>query len=117
MGARIIKPPRALKPGFIFETAAENYLLFLCRYGYSQENIRLMSKTNFSCERNTTEDPISYINYPSISIKNIKQGAKSNQKNSYQHEISQCHVYCNGAQCTHLGDQMSRPSPVNQLLL
>ena len=78
MGAGEINPLRALNPGLVFETTAKDYLLFLCYYGYSQRNIRSMSKTNFSCPRNATEDPISNINYPSISIKmlNKHQGAK-----------------------------------------
>ena len=77
-GVGEISPIRALNPGLIFETNVKDYLRFLCYYGYSQKYVRSMSKTNFICPRNSTEDLISNINYPSISIKrlNRKQKAK-----------------------------------------
>ncbi|XP_027353718.1 CO(2)-response secreted protease-like [Abrus precatorius] len=73
MGVGQINPLRALNPGLVFETNAEDYIRFLCYYGYSKKNIRSMSKTNFNCPRNSSEDLIPNINYPSISIKALRQ--------------------------------------------
>ncbi|KAJ7949435.1 Subtilisin-like protease [Quillaja saponaria] len=68
IGVGEISPLRALNPGLVFETAMEEYLYFLCYYGYSEKNIRSMSNTNFNCPRNSIEGLISNINYPSVSI-------------------------------------------------
>lgn len=67
-GVGEINPIKALNPGLVFETTTENYLQFLCYYGYSEKNIRSMSKTKFNCPKLSDEELISNINYPSISI-------------------------------------------------
>ncbi|XP_061343243.1 CO(2)-response secreted protease-like [Gastrolobium bilobum] len=71
-----INPLRALNPGLVFETDLEDYLRFLCFSGSSKKNIRSMFKTNFSCPRNSSDDLISNINYPSISIKALNRKGK-----------------------------------------
>lgn len=76
MGVGEINPLRALNPGLVFETSFQEYVHFLCYYGYSQKNIRSMSKTNFGCPRNSSESLISNINYPSISIRNLNRHQK-----------------------------------------
>ncbi|KAJ4830132.1 hypothetical protein Tsubulata_006751 [Turnera subulata] len=68
MGAGEINPLKALNPGLVFETTTEDYLKFLCYYGYTEKNIRSMSNTNFNCPKNSFDRLISNINYPSISI-------------------------------------------------
>ncbi|OWM78504.1 hypothetical protein CDL15_Pgr016228 [Punica granatum] len=68
MGVGEISPYGALHPGLVFETTTENYLHFLCYYGYSEKNIRAMSNTHFNCPKNSVDELISNINYPSISI-------------------------------------------------
>ncbi|KAL1346471.1 hypothetical protein HN51_020121 [Arachis hypogaea] len=77
MGVGEIDPLRALNPGLVFKTELEDYLKFLCYYGYSKKNIRSMSKNNFNCPRNCSEDLISNINYPSISIKTLGRHQKA----------------------------------------
>ncbi|XP_054791108.1 CO(2)-response secreted protease-like [Prosopis cineraria] len=77
MGAGEISPLKALYPGLVFETDTEDYLQFLCYQGYSQKSIRSMSKTNFSCPKNSSKDLISNINYPSISIKQLRRNQKA----------------------------------------
>lgn len=76
MGVGEINPLRALNPGLVFETNLKDYIRFLCFYGYTQKNIRSMSKTNFGCPRNSSESLISNINYPSISIRNLNRRQK-----------------------------------------
>lgn len=76
MGAGEINPLKALYPGLVFETDVEDYLLFLCYYGYSQKNIRSISNTNFTCPKISNKDLISNINYPSISIKKLSRNQK-----------------------------------------
>lgn len=60
----------------LFETGVEDYIKFLCYYGYSKKNIRAMSKTNVTCPR-TSQNLISNINYPSISIQSLKRKQKA----------------------------------------
>uniref|UniRef100_A0A6N2K5D7 Sulfotransferase n=1 Tax=Salix viminalis TaxID=40686 RepID=A0A6N2K5D7_SALVM len=71
VGVGEINPHKALNPGLVFETTTEDYLQFLCYYGYPEKNIRSMSKTNFNCPRINIDRLISNINYPSISISNL----------------------------------------------
>lgn len=77
MGVGEINSLRALNPGLVFETNVEDYLTFLCYYGSSQKNITSMSKTNFNCPKNSSENLISNINYPSISISTLKRQLKA----------------------------------------
>ena len=72
MGVGEINPLKALNPGLVFETNLEDYIRFLCYYGYSNKIIRSVSKTNVTCPR-TSPDLISNINYPSISIGTLKR--------------------------------------------
>lgn len=68
-----MSPLRALSPGLVFETTTEDYLLFLCRYGYKDQAVRSISGSNFSCPYNAASpDLISDINYPSISIARLE---------------------------------------------
>ncbi|EEF36839.1 Xylem serine proteinase 1 precursor, putative [Ricinus communis] len=71
MGVGEINPLSALDPGLVFETTTEDYLQFLCYYGYSEKNIRSMSNTNFNCPRVSFDKLISNINYPSVSISKL----------------------------------------------
>ncbi|XP_030489278.2 CO(2)-response secreted protease isoform X1 [Cannabis sativa] len=77
-GVGEINPMKALNPGLVFETTLEDYLQFLCYYGYTEKNIRSMSNTKFTCPKLSIEELISNINYPSISISQLNRhhGAK-----------------------------------------
>ncbi|CAH2060875.1 unnamed protein product [Thlaspi arvense] len=76
-GAGEINPHRAVNPGLIFETTAHDYLQFLCYYGYSQKTIsKKLTNTKFSCSKKVSKDLISTINYPSISIGNLRRGQR-----------------------------------------
>lgn len=64
---------KALDPGLAFVTTSNDHLRFLCYYGYHQSDIRLMTGTNFTCPKTSTDELISNINYPSISIATLKR--------------------------------------------
>lgn len=69
MGTGEISPLSALSPGLVFDTKTEDYLYFLCYYGYKNEVIRsLFGNKKFNCPPNFSTDLISELNYPSISI-------------------------------------------------
>lgn len=71
MGVGEISPLKALNPGLVFKTTTQDYLKFLCYYGSSEKKIQSLSKTNFKCPRKCSENLISTINYPSISISKL----------------------------------------------
>ncbi|KFK32412.1 hypothetical protein AALP_AA6G238800 [Arabis alpina] len=76
-GAGEIDPHRAVNPGLVFETTAHDYLQFLCYYGYSEKKInKALTKTKVICSKKASEDLISTINYPSISIGNLRRGQR-----------------------------------------
>ncbi|KAF3327053.1 subtilisin-like protease isoform X2 [Carex littledalei] len=73
-GAGEISPLRALSPGLVYETTPQDYLQFLCYYGYKEQLIRKVSGTNFSCSSaGPSPDLISNMNYPSISIPRLSK--------------------------------------------
>lgn len=73
VGVGELNPIKALNPGLVFETTTENYLEFLCYYGYKEKDLRSMSNTKFNCPKTSTEELISNINYPSISISKLNR--------------------------------------------
>ncbi|KAK8942964.1 Subtilisin-like protease [Platanthera zijinensis] len=75
MGAGEISPLRALSPGLVFDSRTEDYLYFLCYYGYKNETIKsLAGIKKFSCPPNPSADLMSELNYPSISIARLEGG-------------------------------------------
>lgn len=71
-GSGEIIPLRALSPGLVFETTTQDYLYFMCYYGYKDQVIRQLSLTNFSCPAASISPRlISNMNYPSISIASL----------------------------------------------
>lgn len=73
VGVGELNPIKALNPGLVFETTTENYLEFLCYYGYKEKELRSMSNTKFNCPKISTEELIPNINYPSISISKLNR--------------------------------------------
>eukprot|EP00268_Persea_americana_P052589 TRINITY_DN5896_c2_g1_i1.p1 TRINITY_DN5896_c2_g1~~TRINITY_DN5896_c2_g1_i1.p1 ORF type:complete len:776 (-),score=95.66 TRINITY_DN5896_c2_g1_i1:137-2464(-) len=71
MGAGEINPLRALYPGLVYDTTTNDYLNFLCYYGYKEHIIGNISGSNFNCPKTSSENLISNLNYPSISITNL----------------------------------------------
>ncbi|XP_058007631.1 CO(2)-response secreted protease isoform X2 [Hevea brasiliensis] len=73
-GVGEISPARALDPGLVFETTEEDYLNFLCYYGYSETKVKKMTKTKFKCPKGSSKELItSSINHPSISVGKLDQ--------------------------------------------
>ena len=71
MGVGEISPLKALSPGLVFETTEEDYLVFLCYYGYPEKTIKAVTNKKFSCPKSSFDELISNINYPSISISKL----------------------------------------------
>nr|CAB3476921.1 unnamed protein product [Digitaria exilis] len=79
MGAGEMSPLRALSPGLVFDTSTEDYLNFLCYYGYKEQVVRKVSgDARFSCPAGApSPDQIAAaVNYPSISVPRLQRGKK-----------------------------------------
>ncbi|KAJ6818959.1 CO(2)-response secreted protease-like [Iris pallida] len=72
-GAGEVNPNDALQPGLVYEVETEDYLQFLCNYGYQATTIKLITKVpdGFECPKNSSKDLISNLNYPSMSVSNF----------------------------------------------
>ncbi|KAI3888122.1 hypothetical protein MKX03_037533 [Papaver bracteatum] len=76
MGAGQVNPNGALHPGLVYETNTTDYLKYLCYFGYQTKVVRSLFNKKFTCPADSSEDLISDINYPSISIAKLK-GART----------------------------------------
>jgi hypothetical protein len=77
MGAGEMSPLRALSPGLVFDTTAQDYLSFLCYYGYKEQHVRKISgDARFSCPAGAPSPDLiaSAVNYPSISVPRLQRG-------------------------------------------
>ncbi|KAF5201811.1 Subtilisin-like protease [Thalictrum thalictroides] len=79
-GAGEVSPTGALQPGLVYEATTNDYLQFLCNYGYSLSTIKLITavQSGFRCSDNSSTDLISELNYPTIAISQpTSKGSKS----------------------------------------
>lgn len=70
-GAGQVHPSAALDPGLVYDLGEDDYLQFLCDYGYDASKIKLITPlpSGFGCAANaSSKDLISNLNYPSISV-------------------------------------------------
>jgi hypothetical protein len=77
MGAGEMSPLRALSPGLVFDITTQDYLDFLCYYGYKEEHVRKISgAARFSCPAGAPSPDLiaSAVNYPSISVPRLQRG-------------------------------------------
>ncbi|KAI3912560.1 hypothetical protein MKW92_018821 [Papaver armeniacum] len=72
MGAGQVNPNGALHPGLVYETNKTDYLKYLCYFGYQTKVVRSLFDPKFTCPTDSSEDLISDINYPSISIAKLQ---------------------------------------------
>ncbi|CAD6231901.1 unnamed protein product [Miscanthus lutarioriparius] len=77
MGTGEMSPLRALSPGLVFDTTTQDYLNFLCYYGYKEQHVRKISvAARFSCPAGAPSPDLiaSAVNYPSISVPRLQRG-------------------------------------------
>ncbi|XP_006658495.2 CO(2)-response secreted protease-like [Oryza brachyantha] len=72
-GAGQVSPTGALDAGLVYELGEDDYLQFLCNYGYGASQIKLIASSlpaGFTCAGagNASKDLISDLNYPSIAV-------------------------------------------------
>ncbi|KAG0461400.1 hypothetical protein HPP92_021359 [Vanilla planifolia] len=63
-------PERILNPGLVYDAHSSDYKDFLCSIGYDNNSLQQITGDNSSCTQATS--PASNLNYPSISVPNLK---------------------------------------------
>ncbi|MQL75643.1 hypothetical protein Taro_008014 [Colocasia esculenta] len=69
-GSGFLSPVRVLDPGLVYDSQPSNYKTFLCSIGYDDKSLRLVTGDKSVCIR--PAPPASNLNYPAISVPNIK---------------------------------------------
>ncbi|WOL12040.1 subtilisin-like protease SBT3.9 [Canna indica] len=63
-------PSRVLDPGLIYDAQASDYKAFLCSIGYDDKSLQLITGDSSKC--NGSSPSPSNLNYPSITVPNLK---------------------------------------------
>ena len=75
-GSGVVNPIKALQPGLVYETSTEDYLGFLCNYGLTSKQIKIIAgNETYQCPSGAKVDLISNMNYPSIAISMLDKGS------------------------------------------
>lgn len=80
-GAGEVTTSGPLQPGLVYETSTTDYLNYLCYLGLDIDGIKAIAKTipnDFACPKDSNNDYISIINYPSIAISKFNGTASKN---------------------------------------
>ena len=72
-GAGHVQPNKAANPGLVYDLSTQDYLNFLCARGYNKTQMKLFTNdTSFVCSKSFK---VTDLNYPSISMNNLKSEA------------------------------------------
>ncbi|KAL1370691.1 hypothetical protein HN51_000921 [Arachis hypogaea] len=74
-GSGFVNPARVLDPGLIYDSEASDFVTFLCSIGYDQHSLHLVTRNNNSTCEHRTLTTASDLNYPSITVPNLKDSA------------------------------------------
>ncbi|XP_042495600.1 subtilisin-like serine-protease S isoform X1 [Macadamia integrifolia] len=69
-GSGFVNPKRVLNPGVVYDANPADYKAFLCSIGYDKQSLHLITSDNSTC--NHTFPSASDLNYPSITVPNLK---------------------------------------------
>uniref|UniRef100_M4DRG9 Uncharacterized protein n=2 Tax=Brassica campestris TaxID=3711 RepID=M4DRG9_BRACM len=76
IGAGQINPLKAMDPGLVYNTKTEDYVLFLCNIGYTDQQIKSMlllhSESSTTCLPSHSYRTNADFNYPSITIPSLR---------------------------------------------
>jgi subtilisin family serine protease len=75
-GAGHLNANRAADPGLVYDSGVEEYLDYLCALNYTNEEIRMVSRREYSCPGHTS---IGDLNYPSF-LANFTMSAENQVK-------------------------------------
>lgn len=67
-GSGHVDPIKATDPGLVYEALKDDYITMLCSMGYGEHKLRLISRDNSTCPKNSKGFPKD-LNYPSMTVK------------------------------------------------
>ncbi|KAG6549557.1 hypothetical protein Mapa_008938 [Marchantia paleacea] len=79
-GAGQIQPTKALQPGLIYDITVQEYVLFLCRMGYTTPDINSYAPNFRTCPSSKELPELFDLNYPSIAISQLKKYLRLNRR-------------------------------------
>ncbi|XP_028756725.1 subtilisin-like protease SBT3.9 [Neltuma alba] len=71
-GSGFVNPARVFDPGLIYDIKPEDYIEFLCSLKYGAKSLRLVTRDNSTCHSHRRRKAASDLNYPSITVPNLK---------------------------------------------
>ncbi|XP_028783655.1 subtilisin-like protease SBT3.9 isoform X1 [Neltuma alba] len=71
-GSGFVNPANVLDPGLIYDIKPEDYIEFLCSLNYDDKSLRLVTRDNSTCHGHRKFKTASDLNYPSITVPNLK---------------------------------------------
>lgn len=74
LGAGHVDPQKAMDPGLVYDSAAGDYVAFLCNLNYTQQNIRAITRRAADCGGARRAGHAGNLNYPSISVLFVQGG-------------------------------------------
>lgn len=66
-GAGHVDPVSAVNPGLVYDLTVDDYLGFLCALNYTDTQIKILAKRNFSCDGGK-KYRVTDLNYPSFAV-------------------------------------------------
>ncbi|XP_023007061.1 subtilisin-like protease SBT3.18 [Cucurbita maxima] len=75
IGGGQVNPLKAVNPGLVYDMTANDYIIFLCNIGYTEQQIRMImnpSQQTLVCCPPILSTSIANLNYPSITLANLK---------------------------------------------
>ncbi|KAL9244592.1 hypothetical protein vseg_018357 [Gypsophila vaccaria] len=66
-GSGHVNPNKALDPGLVYDSDADDYIDFLCSIGYNQKEISMFTNATVNCGKRNLSSP-GDLNYPSFSV-------------------------------------------------
>ncbi|MQM09683.1 hypothetical protein Taro_042561 [Colocasia esculenta] len=73
-GAGHVDPQKAMDPGLVYDTAAFDYVSFLCNLNYTLQNIRAITRRAADCNGARRAGHAGNLNYPSMSAVFVQDG-------------------------------------------
>ncbi|KAL2558840.1 Subtilase family protein [Forsythia ovata] len=71
-GGGVTNPTGARNPGLVYDMGTQDYINYLCAIGYNETSIKQLAGKNSQCHGGVASGSILDINFPSITIPNLK---------------------------------------------
>ena len=74
-GSGFINPTKVLDPGLVYDAEPSDHIAFLCSIDYDEKSLRQITGYNATCGGHRSLQTASDLNYPSITVPNLKDEA------------------------------------------